>query len=317
MRADPFCARSMLTFLPLFIRLPLVFVLVALNVLVHATVLLVFALAKAITPIAAGRKALSRALVAIAEQWIAINGFLFGLLTSTRWVVDGLAGLKREGWYLVLSNHQSWVDIPVLQRTLNRRIPFLKFFLKQQLIWVPVLGLAWWALDFPFMKRYSRETLEKHPELRGRDKLATRKACERFRETPVSVMNFVEGTRFTPQKHAQQGSPFAHLLRPRAGGVAFVLEAMGDILQSVVDVTIVYPGGTPTLVEMLSNKVPEIRIHIRERPIPPDLVGGDYENDEAFRNRFQSWINGLWEEKEALIAQSLAGATSMPPVPGG
>src|SRR5579863_10046354 len=144
----------MLTFLPTFIRLPLALLLVALNVLVHSLVLLCLALIKA-------------------------------LVTRTRWVVDGLQGLNRGGWYLVLSNHQSWVDIPVLQRTFNRRIPFLKFFLKQQLKWVPVLGLAWWALDFPFMQRYSKETLEQHPELRGKDKEATRIACERFRDLPV------------------------------------------------------------------------------------------------------------------------------------
>jgi 1-acyl-sn-glycerol-3-phosphate acyltransferase len=296
-------APFMLTFLPFPIRLPLVFLLVGLNVLVHATVLLSLALIKALVPVAAFRKAISRVLIVIAEQWIAVNGFLFALLTRTRWIVDGLEGLNREGWYLVLSNHQSWVDIPVLQRTLNRRIPFLKFFLKQQLKWVPVMGLAWWALDFPFMQRYSRETLEKHPELRGRDKEATRVACERFRDTPVSVMNFVEGTRFTAQKHAQQASPYANLLRPRAGGVAFVLDAMGDILKSVIDVTIVYPAGIPTLVDMLANRVAEIRVRVRELPIPATLLHGDYENDEAFRARFQEWINGLWAEKDACIAE--------------
>src|SRR5579863_4348225 len=175
----------MLTFLPTFIRLPLALLLVALNVLVHSLVLLCLAVIKALVPIAGFRRLISRALVAIAEQWIAVNGMLFALLTRTRWVVDGLQNLSRGGWYLVLSNHQSWVDIPVLQRTFNRRIPFLKFFLKQQLKWVPVLGLAWWAPDFPFMQRYSKETLEQHPELRGKDKEATRIACERFRDLPV------------------------------------------------------------------------------------------------------------------------------------
>ncbi len=305
----------MLTSLPLPIRLPLVFLLVGINVALHATVLLLLALVKAVVPIAAFRTAISRVLVAIAEQWIAVNGFLFALLTRTRWIVEGLEGLNREGWYLVLSNHQSWVDIPVLQRTLNRRIPFLKFFLKQQLKWVPVMGLAWWALDFPFMQRYSRETLEKHPELRGRDKEATRVACERFRDTPVSVMNFVEGTRFTAQKHAQQGSPFANLLRPRAGGVAFVLDAMGDILKSVVDVTIVYPGGTPTLVDMLANRVAEIRVQVRQLPIPAALLHGDYENDEAFRERFQAWINGLWADKDACIEKMKSATAASVPVP--
>ncbi len=296
----------MLTFLPTFIRLPLVFVLVGLNVLVHATVLLTFAVIKAIIPLRGFRRVVSRALVAIAEQWIAVNGWLFALLTRTRWIVDGLEGLNRNGWYLVLANHQSWVDIPVLQRTLNRRIPFLKFFLKQQLIWVPVLGLAWWALDFPFMRRYSRDTLAKHPELRGRDKEATRIACEHFRDLPVSVMNFVEGTRFTTEKHTAQASPFAHLLLPRAGGTAFVFETMGDILQSVIDVTIVYPGKPPTVVDLLADRVAEVRVHVRELPLPADLLHGDYENDAEFRARFQNWINGIWREKDALIAQTIA-----------
>ena len=293
----------MLAFLPTFIRLPLALLLVALNVLVHASVLLLLAAIKALIPVAAFRRWISRALVAIAEQWIAVNGVLFALVTRTRWHVDGLEGLDRGGWYLVLSNHQSWVDIPVLQKTFNRRIPFLKFFLKQQLKWVPVLGLAWWALDFPFMQRYTKQQLEAHPEWRGKDKQATRTACEKFRQSPVSVMNFVEGTRFTPAKHAKQESPYANLLRPRAGGVAFVLETMGDMLQSIIDVTIVYPNGQPTLIDLLANRITEIRVHVRQLPIPREFVGGDYEGDAEFRGRFQKWMSGLWAGKDALIDQ--------------
>ena len=299
----------MLAFLPVFIRLPLAVLLVALNVLLHAAVLLVLALIKGLVPIHGFRVGISRVLVVIAEQWIAANGLLFALFTRTRWRVEGMdgAGLSRGGWYLVLSNHQSWVDIPVLQKTFNRRIPFLKFFLKQQLKWVPVLGLAWWALDFPFMQRHSRETLEKHPEWRGKDRQATRKACERFRHLPVSVMNFVEGTRFTPAKHAKQQSPYANLLRPRAGGVAFVLETMGDMLQSIIDVTIVYPQGQPTVVDLLANRVAEIRVHVRQLPIPQEFVGRDYENDAQFRAQFQDWMSALWKDKDALIARMRNG----------
>jgi 1-acyl-sn-glycerol-3-phosphate acyltransferase len=291
----------MLSILPLFIRLPLVVLLAILNMLLHATVLLILAAIKALIPIARFRIWISRALVVIAEQWIAVNGMLFALFTRTRWIVDGLEGLHRGGWYLVLSNHQSWIDIPVLQKTFNRRIPFLKFFLKQQLMWVPVLGLAWWALDFPFMRRYSKEQLQQHPEWRGKDKEATRKACERFRHLPVSVMNFVEGTRFTPAKHAKQESPYTNLLRPRAGGVAFVLETMGDMLQSIIDVTIVYPNGQPTLIDMLANRVSEIRVQVRQLPIPEEFISGDYENDAEFRVRFQAWMSRLWAEKDTLI----------------
>ena len=297
----------MLVSLPLFIRLPLALLLVSLNVLLHATVLFVMAALKALLPIAGIRRALSRALVGIAEQWIAVNGFLFAAFTPTQWEIEGRDGLQPGGWYLVLSNHQSWVDIPVLQKTFNRRIPFLRFFLKKQLIWVPVLGLAWWALDFPFMQRHSKATLELHPELRSQDKEATRKACERFRESPVSVMNFVEGTRFRAHKHEQQRSPFAHLLRPRAGGVAFVLETMGEMLQGIVDVTIFYPGGQPTMIDLLAGRVRQIRVRVRQLPIPPEFLGGDYENDADFRARFQSWMSDLWAQKDALITRMQSG----------
>ena len=296
--------------LPLFVRLPLAFLLLVLNVLVHASVLLILAALKAFVPVHAFRVTISRVLVLIAEQWIAVNGALFAVFTRTRWRVDGLAGLQRGGWYLVLSNHQSWVDIPVLQKVFNRRIPFLKFFLKQQLMWVPVLGLAWWALDFPFMRRHTKEQLEQHPEWRGKDKQATRKACERFRHLPVSVMNFVEGTRFTAAKHDTQQSPYANLLRPRAGGIAFVLETMGDMLQSIIDVTVVYPAGRPTLIDLLANRVPDICVHVRQLGIPPEFVGRDYENDADFRGSFQAWISERWAEKDALIAATENQPTS-------
>jgi 1-acyl-sn-glycerol-3-phosphate acyltransferase len=205
----------------------------------------------------------------------------------------------------VLANHQSWVDIPVLQAALNRRIPLLRFFLKSQLFWVPFLGLAWWALDFPFMKRYSRDVLAKRPELAGRDVEATRRACAKFKDIPVSVMNFVEGTRFTRAKHARQASPYANLLKPKAGGVGFVLDAMGGALHSLLDVTLVYPHGQPTFADLFANRIPVVHVIVRERPIPSELLGGDYENDPQVRVRVQRWINEIWRDKDAAIAAVL------------
>jgi 1-acyl-sn-glycerol-3-phosphate acyltransferase len=300
----------MLASLPAPLRLPLVVLLLALNVLAHIVPLFALTLVKLALPSAAVRGACSCGLVAIAESWIDVNNALFGLFTRIRWQVDGLDGLRRDRNYLVLCNHQSWVDIPVLQKVFNRRIPFLRFFLKQQLIWVPLLGPAWWALDFPFMKRYARETLAKHPELQGRDREATRRACAKFRRVPVAVMNFAEGTRFTPAKHDAQGSPYRHLLRPKAGGLAFVLDAMGDALHAVLDVTIVYADGPCSLMDLIAGRIRGIRLHVRERPIEPSLRG-DYENDAAFRERFQAWVNELWQAKDARIGRMLDPAADM------
>ena len=283
------------------IRATIAFLAIALNTIVHASPLLLLALVKALIPYKPIRDRLSAWLIVLAESWIAVNSTLIDTI-GTRLIVEEDGNLDRHGWYLVVSNHQSWVDIPVLQKLFNRRIPFLRFFLKSQLIWVPMLGLAWWALDFPFMKRYSRAELERKPHLRGKDTEATRRACAKFREVPVSVMNFVEGTRFTASKHAAS-STYARLLLPRAGGVAFVLEAMGDIIGAIVDVTLYYPGGKPTIYDLLAGRIREVRASVRTIEIPADLRGGSYENDAEFRARFQTWINTLWAEKDARLAQ--------------
>lgn len=279
--------------------------LVALNTGVHVPVLLLVAVLKWLVPVPAVRHVLSRGLIVIAERWVAVNSALIDHLTPTRFEVEGVDTLPAQGWYLVLSNHQSWVDIPVLQKVFNRRIPFLKFFLKRELIWVPLLGLAWWALDFPFMRRYSKAFLARNPHLRGKDFDITRRACERFRHQPVSVMNFVEGTRFRPEKQVAQGSPYRHLLRPKAGGVGFVLGAMNGLLTSLLDVTLVYPDGRPTVWQLFSGRIPRVRVRIRQHPIPPEL-SGDYENDALLRERVQAWINALWHRKDADIDELLA-----------
>ena len=264
--------------------------------------LLLAALVKVLLPVPAVRRALDRLLPAIAESWIAVNSALIDRFTRTRFEVDGLASLRPDGRYLVLANHRSWVDIPVLQKVFNRRIPLLRFFLKHTLIWVPVLGLCWWALDFPFMRRHTKSQLAKRPELAGKDLAATRKACEKFRHIPVSVMNFVEGTRFTPAKHAGQGGAYRHLLRPKAGGAAFVLGAMGESLDAVLDVTLHYEPASPTLADLFADRVRTVRVHVRQRPIPEGFAGADYEGDREFRKQFQAWMNTLWNEKDARLA---------------
>jgi len=296
----------MLTKFPDVVRIPLVALLIAVNTVLHTTPLILASFIKVLVPIRGFRKRCNWLLVSLAEAWIGVNSLMIDRFTTTTLRIEGDNGLRHDGHYLVLANHQSWVDIAVLQKVFNRRIPFMRFFLKAELIWVPLLGLAWWALDFPFMRRYSKQQLAKHPELAGKDILATRRACEKFKGMPVSVMNFVEGTRFTTQKHEQQSSPHRHLLRPKAGGVAFVLNAMGSGLQSILDVTIVYPGGKPTMLDLIANRIPEVRVEVRQRAIPEAFSTGDYEDDPAFREIFQGWINSLWREKDEVITRMLS-----------
>jgi len=264
---------------------------------------MLLALLKLILPFTAVRRVLTRWLMWCAENWIAVNALTLRGSGSRNWRADGVDALDRHGWYFVLANHQTWVDIVVLQVALNRRIPLLKFFIKQQLIWFPLLGLGFWALDMPFMKRYSTSYLARHPEKKGADLEATRKACEKFRHTPTSVINFVEGTRFSEAKRVARNSPYEHLLLPRAGGVAVALSAMGEVFDAILDVTLVYADGPPKFWDMVCGDRVDVIVDVRTLPIESELVTGDYQNDREFRRYVHRWLGRLWQEKDARIAE--------------
>jgi 1-acyl-sn-glycerol-3-phosphate acyltransferase len=273
-----------------------------LNILFHITFLLPLSLVKLVLPFRPVRLVIDAVLNAIAESWIGVNKFWMNTVGRTRWQVQGVDQLRYRGWYLVNCNHQSWVDILVLQWVFNRKIPLLKFFIKHELIYVPMMGLAWWALDFPFMKRRGGASAQKDLE-------TARKACEKFKVIPTSVISFMEGTRFTPAKHDQQQSPYRHLLKPKTGGVAMSLETMGDLFDGLLDVTIVYPRGIPTFMDLMTGSLEEVIVTARLRPIPPELLSGA-RGQGVDRTQLQQWVNTLWEEKDAEIDQIKARQAS-------
>jgi 1-acyl-sn-glycerol-3-phosphate acyltransferase len=291
----------MRSFLPHWLRGTLAFLLVVTNTFLWLPFLLICALLKVAIPIGFVRKLMTELLIGIANIWVSFNSFVLSLMQNINWAITGNENLKRDDWYFVSCNHQSWTDIPILQKAMYGKVPMLKFFLKQELIWVPVMGVCWWALDFPFMKRYSPAYLKKHPEMRGKDLETTRKACEKFKTTPVAVLNFLEGTRLTPAKHAKQQSPYKHLLAPKYGGAAFVLSSMGEQMHTMLDITIYYPDGVPNFWDLLCGKVKNIVVDVKAISIPSTLRGKDYTQDRAFKIEFQQWVQGIWQSKDTLI----------------
>jgi 1-acyl-sn-glycerol-3-phosphate acyltransferase len=290
----------MLNFLPAQLIGFLSLILYTLNTIFWLLPILIFSLLRALIPINIAQKAFSYLLDLMASSWVAMNTLTQKLFTKVEIEVTGLEELNIKDWYLVVANHQSWVDIVVLQRVLHGQIPFLKFFLKKELIYVPFLGLAWWALDFPFMKRYSQAFLRKNPHLKGKDLETTRKACAKFKHKPVSVMSFIEGTRYTQKKYDKQNSPFNYLLKPKAGGIAFVLDAMGEHLNTIVDVTIYYPDGIPSFADFLCGRVKKVQVEVYTTEITQDL-SGDYFNDRRFKIYFQKWLTQFWHDKDARL----------------
>ncbi|MDD1784008.1 acyltransferase [Enterovibrio sp. ZSDZ35] len=284
--------------------------LVCVNTAFWSVLICCLALLKLLLPIPAWQRVVSKACNGFMWAWATLNYKLLMLTSDVEWDVEGGEGLNKEGWYLLISNHLSWTDIVVIFSVFRNRIPMAKFFLKQQLLYVPFLGLACWAVDMPFMKRYSRQYLIKHPEKRGCDLETTRKSCTRFRHTPTTVVNFVEGTRFTDEKQKQTRSPFNHLLAPKTGGIAYTLGAMGEQFDAIINVTVAYPENrTLPFKDLLSGRMKKVVVRVHTLPVD-EKVTGDYFNDKVFKRHFHQWLTSVWEEKdrelEAIYAKSPA-----------
>lgn len=265
--------------------------------------IVIFAIIKLVLPLKPITRICTQALNFFATSWISVNTLITKMTKSIQWEVTLPDNLSTKDWYLVIANHQSWVDILALQQTFNRRVPFLKFFLKQQLFWVPVLGLAWWALDFPFMKRYTKSYLKKNPHKKGEDFETTKKACEKFKTLPISIMNFAEGTRFTQAKHQKQNSPYQHLLKPKSGGIGYVLTLMGDEINKVINVTIDYPENhNNSFWDFLCGKVTRIVVKAKLIEIPSEIKG-NYIEDAENRKAVQQWVNQLWSQKDQELTE--------------
>lgn len=245
----------------------------------------------------------------ITNSWLGVNNWLIdNVLPHLKWdiTVDEDLDLSMQGRYLMTCNHQSWVDTTVNQYFGLTRMPLTRFFTKWELIFIPFVGQAFKILGFPMMKRHSKEEIAKNPELKTRDMEEARKACEQLLSQPFTLLNYLEGTRFTPEKHQQQNSPYQNLLKPKAGGLALALNILGDQIDALVDMTIVYPDGAPGYGEFWLGEVGRIAVNLRKIDIPDWVLGGNYEDDEEYRARFQAWVDQLWTEKDQLISQMKA-----------
>lgn len=277
--------------------------LVILNSAFCSIVICIIALIKAVLP----KGKLQAKGTAMANRvmwlWATINSGILSLFNRVEWDIEGGQSLRKDGWYLLISNHLSWTDIVVLCCVFKDRIPMPKFFLKQQLFYVPFIGMACWALDMPFMRRYSREYLIRHPEKRGQDLATTRRSCAKFKHTPTTVVNYVEGTRFTEQKQKKSKAGYQYLLQPKTGGIAYTLAAMGDKFENIIDVTLAYPENTDKpFRDMLMGRMTKIVVRIKVLPVD-DSVRGDYFNDKPYKRQFQQWLGDIWQDKDELLKE--------------
>ena len=278
------------------------FLAVVINTLFWCLFLLTIAIFKLLIPTESWKRLCTKLIINIGECWIYCNGLWIQALHRPRWNVEGFEELDSSNWYLAVANHQSWADIFVLQGITNRKIPMLKFFMKHVLIWVPVIGLAWWALDMPFLKRYTKEEIQKNPELRGKDIKAMEKSFERYSRYPVSIFSFAEGTRFTKEKKDNQLSQFEYLLNPKIGGIGLTLTTM-PYIKLLLDFTIHYEDERRSFWDFLCRRMSKADVRVRQINIPDNLLSKNYEDDPIFRENLKEWVYDIWSDKEKYLEE--------------
>lgn len=257
-----------------------------------------------------GNALADKSVLKIANHWINTNNRLIEkVLPDIDFRVSMPDDLSTYGKYILLSNHQSWVDTTVIQYISENRLPLTRFFAKYELLYIPIVGQAFYFLDFPMMKRYSKEAIAKNPALKDRDIVEAKRACKNLIDKPFTLLNFIEGTRFTQKKHDLQQSPYQHLLKPKAGGIALAIGALGAEIDTVLDMTIVYPDGIPTYQDLWKGNIKRIGVDIQRIALPGDLlqrlIDGKYQTDEQTKKDMYIWLDRLWQEKDQRIQAML------------
>ncbi|MFI3245606.1 MAG: acyltransferase [Ferrimonas sp.] len=295
----------MIALIPRLIIALLIVLLCTVNLAFWGTLVVLTAPLKLLLPLF--RQSISQFANKLMHGWVWGNEVILKTLTPTQWHIHGLDDhLDRNGSYLLICNHLSAIDIAVVTISLRRHVPMLKFFLKHQLLYLPFLGAACWALNMPFMRRYNAQQLAEDPQRQGTDIETTRRACRQFRHIPTCVINYVEGSRLTPTKHQQQQSPYTYLLKPKAGGIALAMAVLSDQIDQVLDLTLVYPGTErQILTHFLMGKLQHVTLDVATIPLS-QIPQGDYHQDAAYRLQFQQWLNQRWQHKDKRIAQLLA-----------
>ena len=273
-----------------------------LNTFILSCLLIPLGIIKFFLPITALKVLFTKFIIKVGELWIFTNKIWVKALHNPKWQIIGKENIKSDGWTIATSNHQSFADIFLLQDITNRKMPMLKFFMKYVLIYVPVIGLSWWALDMPFLKRYTKKQLENNPELHGKDVREMKRALKHYALYPVTVFSFAEGTRFTIKKNLHQKSPFKNLLKPKEGGLVTALSLVNEI-DSLIDFTIKFDTKKRSFWDYLCGRMNSVKVIIREIKIPAKFLNIDLLENKILRSEFKDWLHNIWNEKDTLIGK--------------
>ena len=222
------------------------------------------------------------------------------ILHKLEWDFQIPKDVNAETWYIAMSNHQSWADIFILLAAGHKKMPLLKFFMKKELQWIPPIYLVHKTVDMPFLNRHSRAQILANPELKRVDYENAKKAAKRFSRNPSTAFSFAEGTRFTPEKHSVQESPYSNLLKPKVGALAIALSGMPQV-NTLVDFTVVYSSEKRSTWDFLCGDLNKAKVVAKTYALPENLKNRSFEEEDDYRKSFQTFVDAIWLEKQQTM----------------
>ncbi|MGB5326461.1 MAG: 1-acyl-sn-glycerol-3-phosphate acyltransferase [Pseudomonadales bacterium] len=205
-----------------------------------------------------------------------VNSFWMKKVVGIKLVVKGEPGTHANP--VVICNHQSWFDIPIIQDVITGTGPMVKFLIKRELVWVPIIGWICQVMGFPKLGRSKRSDTRKD------DIAAVQTISMGHEDEAGALLIFPEGTRFSEEKKTRQQSPYQHLLKPRSGGLKIIKHHVSQAT-TLVDQTIDYHKTGVRIWECLHGDPGLITVTIAH-----------YELAEI--NDLDAWLNNRWAEKD-------------------
>ena len=230
-------------------------------------------------------------------------------VSRLRFVHSVHATWAQDQSYLMVLNHRSQADILVAMAFFYDKTPNMKFFMKQSLLYFPVLGQVTYLINCPFVKKMTLKQVRANPSLVAKQREKIKTQCRALVQQSVTLGIFSEGTRFTAQKHAMQSDKtLKHLLVPQPAGLALALEACSPQVRQLLDVTLVYGHGDVSLWRLLSGQISQVSVSADTHDLHGCQLVGDYTGDRKFRQHFTAWLKALWYKKDQWIDQVLQKA---------
>ncbi len=300
----------MLAWLPSPILLILNLILIPLNTIIIATPMQLLGLLRLILPVKPVIWVIDKCNYWLYRAWSFDTAVILAVTNNIKWHITGDAIPVVKNSCMVISNHLSWADILMICLIYRGKIPITKFFMKHSLIYIPFVGLACYAIGMPFLRRYPKEKLLKDPALREKDIKTTKAACKRLALSPAALINFVEGTRYTPEKAKIARSPYQNLMPPKAASLGVALGEIGRDIDCIFNTTLCYPRNrfpNKPFIDLLNGRLKDVYCNIEIIKTGPGLEG-DYLNDKVYKHDFTMRVRDLWQKKDAVIEGQLEAA---------